>query len=380
VSDPIAEVRAAYELEMKTRAPPVAAGDLPVDYADISDEWLTKVICRMHPTAKVISHRLDAPDEGNTSRRRIFLKYNETGVAAGLPASVFCKSSFRLATRISVGICGGLESEVNFYNHIRPLMDVEAPVAVWANFNPNSYNSIVMLKDLAGKTEFCTLETKMTEERLRSQLSLLARFHGQFFNRAGSDGPLAGLITWPQFFTNVVQLGFETLCGNGFNAGKPVIPARLFARAKEIWPATLAAVEQQRHLPHTLLHADVHLRNWYVSETGSMGLSDWQNACRGHWGRDVAYTLCTSMSVEQRRTLAQPLLRFYLETLHEAGGPAVAFDEGWNCIKRELLPALAWWTVTLTPSPEMPDMQPKESTFEMIRRLTHAIDEMEALD
>jgi hypothetical protein len=36
--------------------------------------------------------------------------------------------------------------------------------------------------------------------------------------------------------------------------------------------------------------------------------------------------------------------------------------------------------VTLTPSADMPDMQPKEASLEMIRRLTHAIDDLEALD
>jgi hypothetical protein len=380
VADVFAELKAAYEQELANHNPPRTAGDLPITYEEITDEWLTSVICQRDASANVTSHRLDAADDGNTSRRRIFLEYNAAGRAAGLPTSVFCKASFRLATRISVGICGGLESEVAFFNQIRPLLDIEAPVGVWANFNPKTLNSIIMLRDLAGGTEFCTLGTDMTEARVRSQLALLAKFHGQFFQIADAHPALSGIQTWPQFFFRALQIGMPQLCANGFKAGKGVMPARLYARESEIWPATLASVERHNHLPHTLIHADVHLRNWYVAASGEMGLSDWQNACKGHWGRDVAYTMCTALDVDRRRKLDRSLLKYYLEQLHEAGGPRVPFDEAWTCFKQELLPALAWWTVTLMPSADMPDMQPKDASLEMIRRLTHAIDDLDALD
>jgi hypothetical protein len=44
-----------------------------------------------------------------------------------------------------------------------------------------------------------------------------------------------------------------------------------------------------------------------------------------------------------------------------------------------LFGALAWWTVTM-PAPGLPAMQPLDVTLEMIRRLTHAIDDFDALD
>jgi hypothetical protein len=58
----------------------------------VTDEWLTTVICRQEPGARVLSYSLDKPDDGNTSRRRIFLSYNGAGEAAGLPIALFCKS------------------------------------------------------------------------------------------------------------------------------------------------------------------------------------------------------------------------------------------------------------------------------------------------
>jgi len=41
---------------------------------------------------------------------------------------------------------------------------------------------------------------------------------------------------------------------------------------------------------------------------------------------------------------------------------------------------LAFWTITINPAPGMPDMQPRDSTLEFIRRIAIAIDDLDALD
>jgi hypothetical protein len=379
MSDVIETLKAVYELEMQNRSVPRAANDLPLAYEDITDEWLTNVICRDHSGAAVVSHRLDKVDDGNTSRRRIYLDYNATGQKAGLPPSVFCKASYRFETRLSVGICGAIHNETVFYNKVRPLLDIEAPVGVWANYNPQTFNSIIMLRDLGAGTEFCTLDTDMTEERLRGQMALLARLHGRFYQSDDFDTALADLPTWPEFFGRMLLIGGERLCANGFQAAKEVIPPRLFARVNEVWPATLASAERHKHLPQMLIHSDVHLRNWYIRADGKMGLHDWQTPCKGHWGRDIAYTLTTAMNVETRRRLVKPLLQYYLDRLREEGGPVTGFDEAWNHYRQNLFTALAYWTITM-PSPDLPDMQPVETTLEMIRRMAYAIDDYDALE
>lgn len=380
MSDLFDAIRASYDAEVRDHRPPVTAEDLPLSYEEISDVWLTNVLCRDHPGAAVIAHELGPVNEGNTSRRKIHLTYNDAGRAAGLPASVFCKSTARLASRFSLGICGGAEAEVDFYTLVRPHLDIEAPMAFWAYADRDTHNSIIMLEDLGAGAEFCTLSTDMHEGRVREQMSLLGRYHGRFFQSADADAVLGCLTTWPDYFRKVDQLDIEPLCAAGFDAARDVIPAGLQARFAKLWPATLASVERHKDLPHTLLHADVHLRNWYVSAEGRMGLADWQNACRGHWGRDLSYTIATAMSVEQRRQLERPMLAHYLADLHAAGGPMIPFDEAWICYRQQLPSALAWWTLTLTPSADMPDMQPRDLSLEMIRRISHAIDDAQSLD
>ena len=375
----IEKLTAAYELEQKNSAPPKEAGDLPLSYEAITDEWLTNVICRNTPNAEVKSHRLGPADEGNTSRRTIYLEYNETGRTAGFPSSVFCKATQQLASRISAGIPGAVHSEVSFYNKVRPLLKIEAPECIWANYNRETLNSIVILYNLGDETEFCSMKTDITEQRCREQLALLAQFHGFFYQRPDSKQLLSAFSTWPEFFDRTKSFGIEQISANGFQEAKEVIPARLFKRADEIWSATLASVALHEKLPQTLTHSDVHLRNWYISPGDKMGLNDWQCTCKGHWSRDVAYAITSSLSVERRRKLEKPLLRYYLEKLKEAGGPVSDFSTAWTHYRQQLLSVLIWWTVTM-PSAELPAMQPLDFTLEMIKRISTAMDDLDSID
>jgi hypothetical protein len=167
---------------------------------------------------------------------------------------------------------------------------------------------------------------------------------------------------------------------NGFLAAEEVIPPRLYARFKEIWPATEASVRKHATLPQTLAHGDVHLKNWYVAGTGNMGITDWQCCSYGHWSRDFAYTLATALAVENRRKWEKELLTQYIDELSQHGGPELSFDEAWDQYRGQLVAALAWWTVTLTPPEGMPDMQPRDITIEFIKRIATAIDDLDALD
>lgn len=374
----LAELKGVYEREQSAHKLAVLKDDLPLSYEEISDEWLTATICCEVPGAQVVSHTLGDPDEGNTSRRRIHLAYNETGTEAGLPASLFCKASFHLSTRMSVGICGGLEAEVDFYRHVRPLIDIESPSAQWANVHLDTYNSIIMLQDMVDVQEFCSLSTAMTEERLRAQMDTLAILHARFYQSA-DNACLATLQTWPQYMAKLELIGFSGICARGFQEGRAAIPDRLFARADEIWPATEFATKQHEGRCDHLAHGDVHLRNWYIAGDGTLGLADWQVATRAHWSRDVAYAISACAPLDARQHLEKPLLEHYLRQLAKYGGPKVDFASAWQDYVEQLFGALSFWTVTMASS-DLPNMQPLDATLEMLRRITSAIDDHDAIN
>ena len=371
----------AEEIERGRNRTLTSADQLPLSYDEITPAWLTAVLAGDAPGAEVLSLRLGTEDEGTSSRRHIYLTWNDAGNEAGLPASVFCKSTMSLESRYLLGMNGGIAAEAVFYNSVLSTLDIRTPHPLFAQYDPETFNSIIIMRDLAGQVTFGTHELDLTLEQARSQLRLLAQLHAKYLDSPQLNTSLQEFKDWEDYFSITVEAaGFGPACARGFAMAEDVIPPRLFARVDEIWPATLRSVEQHRELPRTLIHSDVHLKNWYIDADGQMGLNDWQCSCKGNWGRDLAYALSTALTPENRRAWERDLVAYYVEQLHASGAPKVEFDTAWRVYRQNLFSALAWWTGTLGQPPEAPKMQPPASSREFIRRMTAAIDDLDALD
>jgi Phosphotransferase enzyme family len=211
-------------------------------------------------------------------------------------------------------------------------------------------------------------------------MRLLARLHAAGANNPSIIARHREFKSWFDFFHATKSFGLDQGARAGPAAAGELIPARTHVRQSEVWGKTEAAVARSHARPKTVMRGDVHLKNWYVAGSGEMGLSDWQCTSIGHWGRDVAYTLSTSLTIENRRAWERDLLALYLDELGQLGGPVCSFDEAWTIYREEMLPALAWWTVTFMPPPGAPDMQPKPTAIEFVRRIGTAVDDLGSLD
>jgi aminoglycoside phosphotransferase (APT) family kinase protein len=382
MSRTIEELTRAYETERETKPKAVEATDVPGNYDAITPQWLTRILCRDVPGAEVVSFTQGEKDDGSSNRRRLFLTYNRAGERAGLPATVFCKGAEELKSRIMLGMAGTSLGEVNFFNKVRHRLDIEAPVALHAAFDPHNYAYIVMMRDIADRVEFCDERTHIDRDKAESLVDLLATLHGTFYEHEDLGTEALPYRRFDDFWNNMLHhsTGWETACDTAFGIAESVIPPRLFKRRAEIWPATIASVERQGALPRTLLHSDVHLKNWYVTHDGRMGLSDWQILTIGHWSRDLIYALATALEIEDRRAWQADLIRRYLDKLAGFGVPRVSLDEALLNCRQQLFTALAFWTITLVPAPGMPAMQPERTTYRFIERMTAAIDDLDALD
>lgn len=374
------QINAAFAAEQVTPVTATTRDDIPRSYEAITDQWLTAVLCGAVPGAAVVSHHLGPPDDGTNNRRRIFVAYNRAGQAAGLPASVFCKATLSLANRQMLGHSGGVLCEVTFHNHARKLLDIEAPRALLAHYDPVSFASIVVFEDFGDSARFCSEETRVDQGFARGQLDILARMHGRFHQAPELSGALAVLPTWYERFHNLATFHLETSCSAGVDASEGFLPPELFARRQEIWPMTLQSLERLRKLPLTLCHGDVHLKNWYQCDDGRIGLGDWGVAHRGHWSRDLAYTLTTALTVADRRAWEGELVAYYLDRLAAAGGPRVSLDFAMQAYRLSLPSAFAFWTLTLRPDPAFPDMQPPATAEVFIERIGQAMADHNALD
>lgn len=375
-------IRRAYEADRRQVRPVTHAGQVPSTYEAITPEWLTAILCRDLPDARVTGFRLDERDDGSSNRRRIFVDYDEAGQAAGLPPRLFCKAAEGLENRIVLGVSDTALAEADFYNRARGRLDIQATRAVFAGFDPETFAYIIVMPDMADDVTFCDERTRLDWAGAVSLVTTLAKLHGTFFESPELGSATLPFKHWPLWWRNMMTGAptFPSFCDRGFRDAGSVIPARLYARADEIWPATEKSVARHLDLPRSLIHSDVHFKNWYrTNEDGELGLSDWQLATVGHWSRDYAFATTTALTVEQRRDWGEELLRVYLDRLAAAGGERPSYEDALTNVRQQLFSALAFWTITLRPTDDMPAMQPERTTYEFIKRMATAIDDLDSL-
>ena len=382
MSEIIEQITRRFEQDEQRKPKAYTADQVPATYEAITPQWLTAVLCGATPGAEVVAHELGPVDDGSSNRRRIRLTYNEAGQHTGLPASVFCKAAHALLNRIMLCVSNSTRNEINFYCSVRPQLQLTAPTAYFANFDPESWAAIALLEDYTERATFCDERTQMDAQRVRHQLDWLAKLHGQSYQRPELFTVGLGVLTWSALWKLYVQLGNKEFCDKGFvtAAERGLVPDRLYKRRAEVWPRTMDCVERHDSLPRMITHNDVHLKNWFVMKDGQMGVGDWQTMAIGHWSRDVAYCISSALTTENRRVSEKELLGYYLEKLREQGGPTVSFAEAWSLYRQQMFTALAFWTLTLTPSEQQPDMQPVHTTEVFLKRIATAVDDLDSLD
>jgi aminoglycoside phosphotransferase (APT) family kinase protein len=126
--------------------------------------------------------------------------------------------------------------------------------------------------------------------------------------------------------------------------------------------------------PHTVMHGDAHPGNIYFCG-GKAGLLDWQFVRRGHPSRELAYTLITSLTPEDRRATQRDLLDGYRRALAAAGGPDLDRDELWLRYRQGAQYAYVAPLITAG----MGGMQVEDIAMEGLRRGVAAIDDLETV-
>lgn len=377
----IEQIQRAFDEEQKSRDKKVFdATELPTTFDALTPEWLTDVLCKNVADAKVISYSLGPVDNGSSNRRRIGVVYNDAGRSAGLPERLFAKASHGVLNRILFGLAGAAEYETAFFETVRDRLNIEAPVSVFSEYDPNSFNMLTLMHDMGDRVTFCDHKTKINQEQVSNQVGLLAATHGAAYRDPQIRAAFDRFLTWPKYFDRQRPYGIQEGSEAGIQDARGSLPARLYARASDIWPAIEAATKIHEKLPATFSHGDPHLKNWYVTKDGAMGLGDWQCCNIGHHSRDLAYTISTALEPEDRRNWERELVRLYADELQKQGGPKEPFDELFLRYRQQMATALVWWTIALHPTDLLPEMQPRDCSLEFVRRMAIAADDLDTLD
>lgn len=359
-----------------------SAGDIVQSVDAITAEWLTDVLFKNHPEAKVTDFKFENVSDGTHARDRLFLTYNDAGQKLGLPATMFSKSLPTVENRMIAGITGHAKIEGKFYTTLRPELNLEIPHCYYSQSDPKTFAAIHLLEDMVATKQvtFTDYRTYVTREMAEDMVTLLASLHGHFYNSPKLETEINWAPTYDRWFVGgVKKFDLARFTIEAFNAAEDIIPERLMAQKEKVWPATVATLWPHRDLPLTYLHSDVHIGNWYQTSDGRMGLCDWQCASKGHWSRDLAYALSAGLEIEDRRNWEEDLIRIYLNKFEEITGEHVDFEEAFNLYALQMFHALYMWTITLTHSGHLPDMQSEDTSRKMIERMTAAINDLDAI-
>jgi Ser/Thr protein kinase RdoA (MazF antagonist) len=337
---------------------------LPRTVEDIDAAALSKVMGTTVRSVRVLGR-----DAGTSSRARLVL----TG--KNVPDSVFVKLAAKTAATRLMGELGRLgHTEVRFYTQLAPQV-IGAPHAHGAAFDPWTGRYLLVLEDLpADSCEFPDTLHPLSPDQASLIVELLANLHATFWERLpragrGSlgwlytpSGDVTSLLTGSLMHTSIKRLAERTT----LPVDTPFGTGRFIA---DNYRAVAALIDTP---PHTVMHGDAHPGNMYF-HGGKAGLLDWQAVRRGHPSRELAYTLITGLTPEDRRANQRDLLDHYRRALAAAGGPELDGDELWLRFRQGALYGYVAPLITAG----MGGMQVEGIAMEGLRRGVEALDDLE---
>jgi aminoglycoside phosphotransferase (APT) family kinase protein len=352
------------------------AGRVPWSTAGLSVEWLTSALAGDVPGAEVVDFALSDRSDGTSSRERVRVRYNDAGIAAGLPEWLHAKFTPNLATRLTSS--GLAASETDFYLNFRPELDIESPRAYWGGVDRASGRSLLLLEDIVKSKSAVFGSPTLPIDRSHAEqiVDTLATLHGTFYGDPRLTAPERGIrpledIYGAKMIELIRDVHQEAILQVADRLPSGVVDGR--ARILELASASL---DDHRTSPRTLVHSDVHLGNWYlIDDRAHVGMIDWQAASAGFWARDLGYALSSALSIEDRRAWEEDLIERYVAALNERAHTDISFDEAFDAYRRQIPAAILLWTSTLVHLPWVPDMQPEHISREMIARMGTAIDD-----
>jgi len=299
-------------------------------------------------------------DAGTSSRARLAL----TG--DGVPASVFVKLAAETTTTRLIGELGRLaDTETRFYNQLAPEL-TGLPKAYGSALDPLTGRFVLVLEDLAADNcEFPDTLHPLDRDQAGAIVELLARLHATFWDRppgwlytASADS--ASLLTGPLLKTSARRI-----------AERSNIPVEAGRFIDDNYRAVARLIDTP---PHTVMHGDAHPGNIYF-RNGEAGLLDWQAVRRGHPGRELAYTMITSMTTADRQACEREVLDDYRRALAAAGGPELDRDELWDRYRQGALYPYVATSIVLG----MGGMQSEAITVEGLRRAIAALEDLDTV-
>jgi len=356
---------------------PVVPTRGPMKSSQVDAGWLTAHFGSSNPGAAVTSVAPMDGTSGTTDRRRLHVEWNDAGRRAGLPATVYVKSTpLSAKNRTMVASLDMAVNEVRFYKAASSSFSEHVP-AFWFGYAGIGARHLLLLEDLTAQD--CrpfALADDCGINHARALIDALAKLHATFWESDRLKGDLSFAKRWSDRPGYAVLKSFYRKGRIG--ALKLALPEATpeVRRLAAAMASNEDAFYRQFELgPLTLLHGDSHLGNTYAYPDGRAGLLDWQVVWQGPGLREVSYFITTGLEPDVRRAHARDLVDRYLEGLRAYGiSDLPSSDEAFD--RYRIFSAEAWDATAMTVS--WPGLQAPENMAAGWRRSCLAVEDNEA--
>lgn len=328
------------------------AHTMPVVPADLTPTLLTDLVGELRPgltveDVEVISARNygdadNAKSVSTSSQVRIRVRYGGTG-GEGLPEVLLVKMSFpEIRGASNPDLDAEFENEVDFYNRIRPELDIETPLGLGGRYDAASGRFVLLMEDIEQRCpHFNSMADADNVAIVMACLDTFAKLHAHFWEsprfktdlawiQNQVDGPLEDMLA--RLIRDHIHKELRR------EAFKREFVEELGTTEDELYTGCLVLKKHQATLPQTFLHGDSHLANTYFLPDGTGGLFDWQVSARGFLMHDIGYYIQSSFSVDMRRKQEREMLAYYRERLCAHGvKDAPSLETLWLEYRRALI-------------------------------------------
>jgi hypothetical protein len=277
---------------------------------------------------------------------RLQLRYD--GQAAGAPGTVILKIPSQYPENRAVGDHFNFyEREGRFYQQLAGKVPVRTADCYWNHIDAATRSYGMLLEDLGDRTMISQV-AGVPGTRAAEALRALARLHGTWWGSSALDS-----LDWMPRLDDPINLA----AGQQYRDAWPVFLERI---GDAIGPDAIELGDRTQHVfedlllagiqeaPVAVCHGDFRADNLMFDDQAGprdeVAVLDWQISYRGPAITDVAYFLCQSLTVEERRAHEAELVRGWYDelatTLAQEQGTTLddyPFDLVWTQYRRASL-------------------------------------------
>jgi Phosphotransferase enzyme family len=273
---------------------------------------------------------------------RLSLRYD--GPAAGAPGTVVLKLPSQFPENRAVAEHFNFyEREGRFYQQICDKLGVRTPRCFWNLIDLDTRSYGLLLEDLGSRTMISQV-AGVGAGRAAQALAALGELHGAWWASPALDS-----LDWMPRLDDPINLA----AGQQYRDAWPVFVERMGTQmpAGALELGERAQVEFEgllttgvREAPATICHGDFRIDNLLFDDRADaidgVAVLDWQISYRGPAITDVAYFLCQSMTVEERRRAEADLVRAWYDAVVRSIGRDLdeyPFELAWEQYRRAAL-------------------------------------------